>query len=163
MIIIVMGLPGTGKTYFAEHLAAHTQARHISSDKTRSQLQKRGAYTPEDKNQVYQEMLMQAEQALRSGKDVIMDATYSKKDHRDAIRALGHRLHIPVHFIQLTADENTIQERTSQEREDSEADFKVYQIIKQSFEPLEVPHLQLNSTQLTIAEMLSTAQDYLFH
>ena len=161
MIIIVMGLPGTGKTFFAERLAANTQAQHISSDKTRIQLQKRGAYTPEDKSQVYRQMLAEAEEALKNGKHVIMDATFSQKLHRNEVIALAKRLNALVHFIQLTADEATIQERTSREREESEADFKVYQLIKQSFEPLEIPHLTLNSTQLKIEEMLVMARHYI--
>ena len=161
MIIVVMGLPGTGKTYFAEHLAAHRQAKHISSDKTRNQLQKRGNYAPEDKAQVYREMLVLAEEALKTGQDVIMDATYSQKAQRDEVMALAQRLSTPVHFIQLTADEDTVMERTSKEREDSEADFKIYQLIKQSFEPLEGPYLKLNSSQLKIEEMLAIAQNYL--
>ncbi len=161
MIIIVMGLPGTGKTYFAERLAADIQAQHISSDKTRNLLKKRGAYMPEDKDQVYTEMLVQAEGALKNGKHVIMDATYSQKAYRNEVMALGQRLDAPVHFIQLTADEATVKERTSQEREESEADFKVYQIIKQSFEPLEMPHLILDSTQLKIEQMLAQARHYI--
>jgi predicted kinase len=161
MIIIVMGLPGTGKTYFAEHLTAHIQAIHISSDKTRNRLQKRGNYAPEDKDQVYREMLVQAEEALKNGQDVIMDATYSQKAHRDEVGMLAQRLATPLHFIQLTADEETIRERTSKERPDSEADFQVYQLIKQSFEPLEIPHLKLHSGQLEIEEMLAIAQNYI--
>jgi len=161
MIIIVMGLPGTGKTYFAEHLAAHIHAMHISSDKTRNQLQKRGTYAPEDKNQVYQAMLERAKEALKKGEDIIMDATYSKKAHRNAVKALGEQLKVPVRFIQLTADEKTVAQRTSQEREDSEADFKVYKIIKKSFEPLGGPFLRLDSSRLNIDEMLEKAQEYL--
>jgi len=161
MIIVVMGHPGTGKTYFAEHLATYRQARHISSDKIRNHLQKRGTYAPEDKDQVYREMLAEAEEAVKNRQDVIMDATYSRKTHRDEVVKLAHGLSTPLHFIQLTADEETIRERTSKEREDSEADFKIYQLIKQSFEPLEVPHLKLNSSQLKIEEMLAIAQNYL--
>ncbi len=161
MIIIVMGLPGTGKTYFAEHLAAHIHATHISSDKTRNQLQKRGTYAPEDKNQVYQAMLERAKDVLEKGEDVIMDATYNKKAHRDAVMALGQKLNIPVRIIQLTADEKTVAERTGREREDSEADFEVYKIIKQSFELLEGPFLQLDSSKSNIDDMLEKAQHYL--
>jgi predicted kinase len=156
-----MGLPGTGKTYFAEHLAADIQAQHISSDKTRTHLQKRGAYSDKDRGQVYREMLIQAEEALERGKHVIMDATSSQKAHRNEGMAVAQRWDTSVHFIQLTADEATIQKRTSKEREESEADFTVYQIIKQSFEPLEMPHLILDSTQLKIEEMLAMARHYI--
>lgn len=161
MIIVVMGLPGTGKTFFAEHLATHLQATHISSDKTRNRLRKRGAYTPDDKNQVYQEMLALAEEILKNGQEVIMDATYSKKAHRDEVSALARRTHASLHFIQITADEETIERRTNQKREDSEADFAVYQLMKKSFEPLEVPHLELDSSQSKIEKMLAIAQKYI--
>jgi predicted kinase len=161
VIIIVMGLPGTGKTYFAAHLAADIQAQHISSDKTRSLMQKRGAYSDKDRGQVYREMLVEAEETLNYGKHVIMDATYSQKAHRHEVMTLAQRLDASVHFIRLTAEETTVKDRTSREREESEADFKVYQIIKQSFEPLEIPHLILDSTQLKIDEMLAMARHYI--
>jgi len=50
MIIIVCGLPGSGKSFFAHRLAAKLDALHISSDKTRKEMKTLGHYTFTDKN-----------------------------------------------------------------------------------------------------------------
>ena len=37
MIIVVFGLPGTGKSYYAEHLAEYLNAGYVSTDEIRNQ------------------------------------------------------------------------------------------------------------------------------
>ena len=53
MIIVVSGLPGTGKSYFAEKLSGRLGAVHFNSDKMRNALHVRGKYTIGDKLHIY--------------------------------------------------------------------------------------------------------------
>ena len=66
-----------------------------------------------------------------------------------------------IKFIEVWADETIIKERLKQSRPDSEADFEVYKLIKQSWEPLGRPHLSLESTNKNIDNMLQKAAQYL--
>ena len=52
MIVIVMGLPGSGKSYFASRLAAAIHATYISSDKVRKILIARRTYLEKEKELV---------------------------------------------------------------------------------------------------------------
>ena len=53
MIIVIFGLPGTGKSYFGERLAKQLDIVYMNSDRIRQALQLQGKYGPEEKNQVY--------------------------------------------------------------------------------------------------------------
>jgi hypothetical protein len=54
----------------------------------------------------------------------------------------------------MTAEEETIRQRVSEDREDSEAGLAVYQKIKEKYEPIPEPHLTLNSTHQSVEEMI---------
>jgi predicted kinase len=161
MIIAVMGLPGSGKSYFAFRLSAAIHAMHINSDKVRKTMMTRRTYSAEEKEQVYNEMLAQMQQAVQQNKSVVLDATFYKQAIRekfmDKARNAGG-----VHFIEIIAGEQIIEERLRQKREDSEADFEVYRRIRNQWEPLQERHLVLYSTDDNIDDMLRKAIDYLY-
>lgn len=160
MIVIVMGLPGSGKSYFAKRLATIIHAGYISSDKVRKTLIARRTYVEEEKELVYADMLEQMQQVIRENKDVVLDATFYKDAIRKKfIQAAGEK--IEIIFIEIIAGEELIQERLKQKRADSEADFSVYKIIRGRWEPLQQAHLQLESTNNNIDSMLDKTLKYL--
>ncbi|PUZ26384.1 hypothetical protein DCC81_11660 [Chitinophaga parva] len=160
MIIIVTGLPSSGKSYFASHLSALINAVYINSDQVRKRLFIRRTYSEAEKLSVYAHMLREMKDAVRQHKDVVMDATFYKKSIRENfLRQAGGTE--TVAFIEIKADEALIKDRLKQARTDSEADFEVYQKIKEQWEPLEEPHLTLQSTNKNIDSMLAQAGDYL--
>ena len=66
-------------------------------------------------------------------------------------------------LIYVFADEEVVKERVTKPREDSEADFRVYQIVKEQFQEITEKHLRLTSTNDNISEMLEKAIDYIDH
>lgn len=74
-LIYLVGLPGSGKSYFAEKmLEKHPDYIYLSSDKIRGELY--GDETCQDNpSQVFDLMLRRTIQALKSGNTVIYDAT----------------------------------------------------------------------------------------
>lgn len=159
-VIIVMGLPGCGKSYFAEQLATVLGAVYINSDRTRKTMISSRAYSQVEKLSVYNEMLNQMQLAVKENKSVVLDGTFYKHSIRKmfikkAKRAGG------VIFIEVRAAEPLIHERLQHKRMYSEADFKVYQVIKSQWESLAEKHLILQSTNDNITDMLHTAIDYL--
>src|SRR5688572_4104905 len=161
MIIIVLGLPGTGKSYFAEKLSDRIAAVHINSDKLRNALQARGKYTIEDKLHVYRVMAKKTDQALHQGKSVIVDATFYKREMVDLFIKLAKDHAVPVRIIKIEADETLVQERLQKRRTDSEADFQVYLKIKEAFDELHVPHIVIRSSTQNIQTMIESALHYI--
>lgn len=163
MIVLVMGLPGSGKSYFALRLSEKMGAKYINSDSTRKAMQAMGQYAPDDKFLVYRRMAEIAEEALEQDRTVITDATFYRKELRDLFRTLAKECGVPVGMIQVEASEELIQERLSLPRDDSEADYKVYQLVRSQFEQLQPdePHLTLQSGRENIEQMLREALDYI--
>lgn len=60
MVVLVMGLPGSGKSYLARRLAELIGATYISSDRVRRDLFPAARYTAEEKAGVYEEMQTRA-------------------------------------------------------------------------------------------------------
>jgi predicted kinase len=161
MMIIITGLPGTGKTTLAQALVGELKAVHLNTDMVREAMGRRGQYDPETKQAVYKELLRRVEQELREGRSVIIDGTFYLRRLREPFIRLARRLKADIRWIELRAEESTIRDRVGKPRSDSEADFKVYQQIRSVYEPLNRAHLVLWSDQLTVAEMTRRTKDFL--
>jgi predicted kinase len=161
MIVIVLGLPGSGKSFFASRLAEMLKAPYISSDKVRIEMKVKGKYTFDDKLLVYDEMKRQTDQALKEKKTIVIDGSFYHHEMRDLFISLAENHQTPIRFIEITANEETIKERLKQPRKESEANFEVYQLIKKQFEPLDMPRLEIQSGYNNIDKMLLDASNYL--
>ncbi|MFZ6052110.1 AAA family ATPase [Halocola ammonii] len=161
MIIAVCGLPGSGKSFFAKRLAGDLNAAYLSSDKLRKSLIEVPRHTPEEKKLVYKTLFEMVKDLAGNGDTIVVDATFHKAERRAQIAALSAVARIV--FIEVKADEKIVKERTSRDRDYSDADFEVYLKIKDESEPFTQAHLVLESTNDNISEMLKTAHDHLKH
>ncbi len=161
MIILVAGLPGSGKSYFARHLAQLLDAEYINSDQVRDQLGFRGKYSSDDKQSVYSEMSLLAQKGLHLNTRVVLDATFYLESIREIFFKLALDNRVPVYIMEVVAEESLIRQRLKKERKDSEADFAVYRKLKKQFEPIAENHLRLASTNDNIKEMLELAMSYI--
>ncbi len=156
MIVIVFGLPGSGKSFFASRLAMELKCSYINSDQVRMKLFEERSYTEAEKKKVYDEILRMAKDAFLKGKGLVIDATYYKQALREPY------LKIPNHFfIEIMAADLIIKERLAEPRTFSEADYSVHQQIKKEWEPLHENHLVIESTHTNIDDMLAKAKRYL--
>ncbi len=161
MIILIGGFPGCGKTFFAKRLASRMHAHLLSSDKVRKVLNAAGKYKIDDKLHIYRELSSLAEERITKSKDiVIVDATFSHQRMRNIFISLAKRLSVPLLFIWIYASEELIKKRLDQPREDSEADYSVFEKIRKQFEPITMAFLSLESTDDNIEQMLAKAGRY---
>jgi predicted kinase len=160
-IIMVMGLPGSGKTYFAKALAKKLPGLLINSDIVRKQQQQYPQYSGTDKAQVYKEMHELVHKALKTGKKVILDATFSLDKYRRPFYELADRHHLMIKLIMIKSDERTINQRLKKKRRYSDADFSVYKKIKSEFEPISLEHLILATDKLSLDEMIATSLEFI--
>lgn len=160
MIIIVFGLPGSGKSFFAQRLADRLNAGYVNSDRLRKELFAERFYTDREKAAVYEKMLDEMKHHAVHNLNLVLDGTFHKKKVRKMFTdELPEKEKII--FIEIQADEDVIRERVRKPRPYSEADFEVYKLIRDQYEPLEEPHLILKSTNQNIEEMLNKASEYL--
>src|SRR5438876_6492119 len=109
MLIVVMGLPGSGKTSLASALADRLGLVHLSSDVVRKELTgtpltqrppteefRRDLYSPMLTRRTYAVMRRRAARALRQGRSVVLDATYGNPVERAAVVRLARRIGAPL-------------------------------------------------------------------
>jgi predicted kinase len=160
MVIIVFGLPGSGKSFFATRLAKDIQAEYVNSDRVRKKMFPASTYSKAEKDAVYEEMRRLMNEAIAKSKDIVLDATF----HSEAIRKRFQndiQDKSPLKFIEVTAKKKIVRERLSKPRAFSEADFKVYKKLKQEWEPFNEEHLVLESSDNNIEDMIMDAEAYL--
>lgn len=102
-LVLVGGLPGTGKSTLAEGLADRLGLCLLSSDRIRKELAgvapdqsaasayRTGIYDPAHTGRTYSELLARAEHLLRMGESVVLDASWTDPQWRAAANALASR------------------------------------------------------------------------
>lgn len=110
-LLVIGGLPGTGKTTVARGLAERLGATLLRSDEVRKELvglaatdaataaYREGIYTPEISERVYAELLHRARELLARGESVVLDASWSRAEPRAAARDLARHLDVDLHEL----------------------------------------------------------------
>jgi aminoglycoside phosphotransferase family enzyme/predicted kinase len=130
-LVAIGGLSGTGKSVLARALAPAVEplpgAVVLRSDIARKQRLQVGetdrlppsAYQPEVTRQVYEDLARRADQLLRQGHSVIVDAVFSRQTERTAISDVARTRHVPFTGLFLVADLSTRMSRVDQRKEDA--------------------------------------------
>lgn len=158
VLILVAGLPGSGKTTVARAFAQSTGAVHLNSDVLRKSLGMMGHYTAADKARVYDALLAHAEAALLRGEMVVVDSTFYKETIRKPYEQLAKKYQIPLFWVEVRAGEASLRTRLEQPRPDSEANYAVYLAIREQFEPLPDHRLIIDTDNLTPEEAVAKIQ-----
>ena len=163
MLILIAGLPGTGKTTIAKAYAKKYGAVHFNSDQLRRELGLWGNYRPEDKARVYEELFAQTKAALSAGKTVVVDSTFYRADLRKDFMELTESQGVGIKWILATAPSDILHQRVAAPRPDSEAGEMVLEKILSEFEPLEVPHLTVDTSTTSPEAAADAIQFYISH
>jgi aminoglycoside phosphotransferase family enzyme/predicted kinase len=122
-LVLIGGLPGTGKSTLAAGLERELGLCVIRSDELRKAFGPapswtqdeadfcRGLYAPEVTDATYERMRQQAKAALSLGEAVVLDASWSNPDQRQLARVLARSLHADVVEIRCELPEEIAVER----------------------------------------------------
>ena len=148
MLLVLCGLPATGKSFLARHLAKRLNAVHLNTDIVRREMVKEPIYSEEEKKRVYNEMIEKARKLLSEGMDVVLDGTFYRKGLRDVAEEMAGSAEQKCFLVECKCDEKTVKQRMGRrklKKSESDADeFKVYKILEAQFEPIEREHLVLD-------------------
>ena len=148
-LILVCGLPGTGKSVLAGTVAGRLGCAYLSSDATRRELASPDAGPPgpagaalygrEMTERTYGELRRRAAAHLRAGRAVVVDATHASAAHRAAARRAAAEAGAPALTVELRLPERAALDRIASGRADplrlSDADEAVYRLQRDRFEP----------------------------
>jgi predicted kinase len=145
-VVVLSGLPGSGKTTFARGLAAALAAEHVESDAIRRSIFRQPAYTFAESRIVFREVDRRCELALAKRRTVVVDATNLVEEHRARFTALAVRLSAPLVSVRLTAPAATVHARLATPRDGhSQAGTDVYSAMRPTVEPSRPPAVVIDS------------------
>jgi len=155
-LVVMMGLPGVGKSYCARLLCERLGAALVASDELRSRLFVAASYADEENRAIFAAIEALVDQLLAEGHRVVVDATNLLARNRAGTVAAAKRRGAPILFVRVSAPEAETRERLlsrSASRaagDHSEADERVYERMRaQPFEPPAEGFLELvNGTGL---------------
>jgi predicted kinase len=111
MIIEVVGLPGSGKSFFATQFANTFGSALVSEDKIRWTLFAHHTYSESENAMVKQVADLMITELLRSGKTFVCDGGYNSKITREELAARAKKAGFRVLTIVVQTDEPTAQRR----------------------------------------------------
>ena len=149
MLIILTGLPGTGKSTVAAALAREVGAAVLSSDLMRAERSGRPRFSGPAKAGVYERMFKRARLALRAGRSVVLDATFYLERLRRSGARLGRAAGVPVFIIEVIAPAPVVKRRMDRRlltaRGPRPAAFAVHGYIRRSYEPVHGRHFTIDT------------------
>jgi hypothetical protein len=147
-LILIGGLPGTGKSTLAQALARQCHFQVIRSDVVRKELAAlrptgsvssdfgEGPYTQEMTDRTYAECLRQAENAIFQGGRVIVDANFRTQVQRQQFLEAARRWALPPILMWCEADPEIVRQRLTRRQGDvSDANWAIYQQAVEQLEP----------------------------
>jgi predicted kinase len=141
-LIVLIGLPGSGKSYFARQLKSRYPAVILDSDALRQVLFPNPEHTAKEHGRLFPAIHVLIKRLLRRGISVIADATNLKEGNRRPFYALAKETGAKLVIVRVRAPVSVIRERLlkrsgSGQRDKldrSTADLAVFEAMKGDYE-----------------------------
>jgi aminoglycoside phosphotransferase family enzyme/predicted kinase len=179
-LVLIAGLPGTGKSSLARAMATRFRFVVIRSDEVRKDLAGRGGqdsspaafgegiYTSEWDDRTYAECLRRAEALIFDGQRVLIDASFRREADRRRFLETALRWGISGCMLLCRAEPDVIRSRLAQRQGDaSDADRAISDKVAQRWDELSPPTRKLTreiatggSLEHSLAQALRVLRDF---
>jgi len=152
-LVVVSGLPGTGKSFFCRKLAEKIELVILESDSLRKQLFATPSYSKEESTQLFRACHGLVDELLRKGISVALDATNLEEHNREQLYHIADQSGARLVIVRMEAPPEVVQRRLERRlrREDhsdhSEADWNVYSKMRPMVEKIGRSHFAVDSSK----------------
>jgi predicted kinase len=152
-LIIVSGLPGTGKSYFCRRLAERIELVVLESDSLRQRLFPAPSYSKEESIQLFRACHALIEELLRKSINVALDATNLEEHNRERLYHIADQAGARLVIVRMEAPPEVVRQRLERrsrredERDQSDADWGVYTAMKPTVEKIGRNHFAVDSSR----------------
>lgn len=112
-LIIPVGIPGSGKSFFAEHFAETFQAPIISFEKIHEQIYQHSEYTKEEIEITNNIAILFLKEVLKTGRTVIYEGQTSLRSERINITKIAHDAGYEPLIVWVQTDADTSKRRAT--------------------------------------------------
>ncbi|MFQ5924849.1 MAG: AAA family ATPase [Dehalococcoidia bacterium] len=151
-LIVVSGLPGTGKSYFCRKLAERLPFSILESDALRKVLSPSPNYSPGESNRLFGACHLLIEELLRRGIPLIFDATNLVERHRERLYQIADRVGARLIIVRVEAPPKLVRLRLQgrslgvDPEDRSGADWRVYQKMGASAQRIRRNHFAVDTS-----------------
>lgn len=166
-LLIMVGLPGTGKSVVVEKLNDILPCVTVSTDRVRLFMRRYPTYTAAEMMFVYEVCQRVIEQRMMRGQRVVFDGTNYLAARREQMLNLAQRRGATAAICHVQAPQEVIRQRLLQRGGDerregdlSDADWAVYQWMVAAQEPITGPHLTIDTSSAPPEELAQQLRTY---
>jgi hypothetical protein len=151
-LVVVSGLPGSGKSYFCRRLASRYPIASLESDALRKALFGQPTHSSEESRRLFAACHYVLDRLLGAGISALLDATNLREAHRRQLYAIADRHRAKLVLVSLRAPAAVVEgrlaarARRSDPADLSDADTEVYQRMRSLDEPIERPHIVVDTS-----------------
>jgi predicted kinase len=151
VLVMTVGLPGSGKSTFSRRLAPDIDAVILESDAIRARLTGRPTHSLDENWRVFGALHTAARELLTTGVSVVIDSTSLTEANRRPVRDLAVETGARLITLQFSADRAVIEERLKQRRQAptgayTVAGLAVYKRLARRVEPVREDHWQIDTS-----------------
>ena len=150
-LVVLSGLPGSGKSHLAREIAARYPLAVLASDALRRALVKRPTYSQQESTRLFAAIHALVEDLLRRGISALVDATNLKEAHRQPLYEIAERTRARLLVVEVQAHDEVIRQRLASRRAGgnpvdlSEATIEVYEMMREEAEPITRTHVVVDT------------------
>lgn len=152
VLVVLVGLPGSGKTRLARMVRERTGAVVLESDYLRRLLFGRPTYSQEESRTLFRAVHAAADRLLERGAAVILDATNLLEREREPLYAIAERRGARLVLVRLVAPRWLTHRRLRARQvaagdEYSEAGIAVYERMRFAEQPIGRDHIVVDTSK----------------
>ena len=150
-LVVVSGLPGTGKSYFSKRLAERVPCLVLESDALRKTLFSPPSYSPRESAKLFRIIHQLLTELLEKRISVILDATNLSEKFRKQLYGIADQLSIRLILVRVEAPPEVVYRRLESRAKDSEnksdADWAVYRRMQPTVDEIRRNHYVVDTSQ----------------
>ena len=155
LLLMLAGLPGSGKSTFACAVTSHVPFVVLESDRLRKALVGSPEYTGEEHSRVFRACHRLIHEFLARGYPVLFDATNLAERNRKPVYAIARKAGAPLAIAVVTAPTDVIRRRLGDREAGvdpaawSDAGWEIYSRMAPAWVPVKRPHILVDTSMDT--------------
>lgn len=153
VMVVLVGLPGSGKSYFGNRLRERISIARVETDWIRKFIFRTPVYNAKENNILFKTCHMLLERLLTQGVDVLFDATNLVEANRERLYNISYKTDSRLILVKMEAPSDLIFQRLEQRRyhpdvqDNSDADWSIFRKMRSSFEPIRKDHFTVDTSK----------------